>query len=445
MSKKNFFWNLLICLSISIAMLASVSACTQSTTQSTTTAPKTQSTTAALTTQSTTKAVQSTTVAPTTQSTTTAAASTKTLKIGGIYTLSGEGAGTELFSRDGAVLGASWVNDNGGVTINGEKYQIELVIEDGKGTVEGCVAAATKLIEMDQVNYIVGGNRPDLIFAIQSITEPAKVIFSMGFGGGVPGEIGADKPYSFRPTPAGAEQIKVNFDYLVKTYPDAKTIALTGEQGSGGDFFASVAKAEAEARGIKVVATELFPIGSKDIYSVLTKILASKPDVIDENVAYAETMALVLKQARELGFTGPIMSAGQADMAVILNMVGKENGTNYFTGSVEVSASDTPKMLKTIESLVKEKLNGTYISDYNIGFDSVWCLAQAMEKAQSLDTTQISSAWENMTSIETSCGTGKMGGLQTYGANHLVVRQLPVTGLENGEAKTFEWVPLDIP
>ena len=133
-----------------------------------------------------------TTPAPTTPAPTTPEA--KTITVGHISALSGPGSDLEALSLQSIPPIADWINEQGGLTINGEKYVIDIIIEDGKGTVEGYVAAATKLVERDKIKFMIGGNRPDIIFALQSVTEPAKVLLSMGFGGGVPGLIGPDKP-----------------------------------------------------------------------------------------------------------------------------------------------------------------------------------------------------------------------------------------------------------
>jgi len=368
----------------------------------------------------------------------------KTIKVGIVTALSGPGSELEALALKSIPPIESWLNEQGGVTINGEKYLIDTIIEDGKGTAEGYVAAVTKLVNMDKVKFMIGGNRPDLIFALQSVTEPAKVLLSMGFGGGVPGLIGPDKPLSFRPSPAGAESIKNNYVYLAEAYPNVKTLALLGEQGPGGDFFGAVSKMEAEARGIKVVFNEMYPVGTKDFYPILTKAIAAKPDAMDIGVAFLEPLASMLKQGRELGYTGLMFTAGQPDMSLMLPIVGKEYADNYYSNCFDLASPGTPPMLKQIAQYYTDK-GIDFKSDFLFQWDSAWCLAQAIQAAQSLDTTEIAATWENMTSIETGFGTGHMGGMKTYGAKHLVLRPMPITALIKGEAKTVKWIMPDIP
>jgi len=369
----------------------------------------------------------------------------KTIKVGAIYSFSGPGSEGEIIAKDAVPIVRDWINDNGGVTINGEKYLIDTIIEDGKGTVEGFVAAATKLVNVDKVKFIIGGNRPDLIFAIQSVTEPAKVLLSMGFGGGVPGIIGPDKPLSFWPSPHGAEEIKINYQYLVETYPNVKTVALINEEGPGGDFFGAVSQAVAKAHGLNVVSMEMYPVGTRDFYPVWTKVLATKPDMVDSGVAFGEQLAGILKQGRELGYTGVIFTAGPISMDLILGMVGKDYGDKYLSNTF-VNSPDMPPMLNQITKMLEDKnIPAIRTSDVTLEWDSLWCSAQAIEKAQSLDPTEVAATWEKMTSIETSFGTGHMGGLKTYGSNHLVVRVIPITTLMKAEAQTVKWIMPEVP
>ena len=66
----------------------------------------------------------------------------KTLKVGGLFCLTGFGSSAETYIAQGAKLSEEWINEKGGLTIKGEKYKVELVMEDMKGTADGAVAAA---------------------------------------------------------------------------------------------------------------------------------------------------------------------------------------------------------------------------------------------------------------------------------------------------------------
>jgi branched-chain amino acid transport system substrate-binding protein len=279
-----------------------------------------------------------------------------------------------------------------------------------------------------------------MAIAVHSVTEPAKTIKVITFGAGVPGLISDKTPYTFRTFPCGAEAIPVHYRYLTKAYPNVKTIALIGDDSPGGKFFISVSENVAKSSGLTVVFKEHYPFGTEDFYPLWSKIMAAKPDALDAGVAYRRTIVSILKQGRELRYEGPIMHQSSSELFQIRDAVGKEFATHFFNGSIDVQKPNTPT-LKVIAKAAGRELRGAWID----GWDALWCLVQAIEKAQTFDSTQVAATWEKMQSIETSFGTGHMGGLKTYGINHLVVRPMPVSRLEKGEVEFVNWFMPDLP
>jgi ABC-type branched-subunit amino acid transport system substrate-binding protein len=375
------------------------------------------------------------------------AAAAKTLKIGAIYSLTGLGSEIETICRNGSELCKDWINEKGGITIKGKKYLIDLVVEDQKGVVDGAVAAATKLVERDRVQFIIGQIVPDVVIAAASVTEPAKVLRSLAWGGGIPAVMNPKTPYTFRPVLSGAEVIPVNYDYLLDTYPHVKTIAILQPDEPGGQFFMMVSQKEAEKRGLKVVAAEFTdPQEQQDFYPALTKLLAAKPDAVDLGTGFPIPISQKLKQVRELGFEGPVFSPSPVELYITLDIVGKDFAYDYFNGSMDIESAEVPPMIKKQKQLWEAKYKTRYMFESFQGWDALWCLVQAIEAAQSLDPTDVKTAWENIKSIETSYGTGHMGGLKTYGVNHLVVRPCPITAFaKKGKVQLIKWYTPSFP
>ena len=88
------------------------------------------------------------------------------------------------------------VNDRGGLTIKGQKYNIEVVMEDAKSSMDGYTAAATKLVLDDKVKFVVG---PNYFFALAStpILEAVPLLHVSGWNTMQPGEMDANAPYAF--------------------------------------------------------------------------------------------------------------------------------------------------------------------------------------------------------------------------------------------------------
>lgn len=376
----------------------------------------------------------------------TPAAAAKTLNIGAIYSLTGLGSEVEIVMRNGAQLCQEWINEKGGLTIGGEKYLINLIVEDQKGNVDGAVAAAIKLVERDQVKFIIGQVVPDVVMAVASVTEPAKVLRSSN-SVGIPVIATPKTPYTFRPCPTvDPVQIMANYDYLRDTYPHVKTVALMNPDEPGGHFFMSVSEQQAQGHGFKVVAKELHnPQETQDFYPIWTKVLSTKPDAVDTGAGFPIPSGLKFKQGRELGFKGPIFSHTPVELYTILDIAGKDLSTDYFNSSLDIQSPNVTPMIKEIQKRWEAKFKSRFMFESAQGWDAVWVLSQAIEAAQSLDPTAVKTAWENMPSVKTSFGPGHMGGLKTFGVNHIVVRPTPISRLENGKVELIKWYTPEIP
>ena len=372
----------------------------------------------------------------------------KTLKVGVLASLTGPMSDIETMMRDGALLAMDWINDKGGVTVNGQQYMIELIVEDAKSSADGTIAGATKLVEQDKVKFIIGGITVFMHAAAAQVCEPAKVLRSVFNMTGLPEELSPDTPYLFRAMQCGGEKVPGLFDYLLESYPDVKTVACMGADEPGDRFFADIGKKEAQVHGLTMTAIEFFPWGTEDFYPVWTKVLATKPDAVYFAGQPINVIASELKQGRELGFKGPCFTDAPGDLYITRDIVGKTAATDFFNSSIDLSSPEMTPMLKEVEKLWQAKY-GTPLqgqTDSLCGWDSLWAIVQAIEEAQSLDPTVVAQTWENMSSIETAYGgPGKMGGEKTYGINHVVVSRYPICRLHEGEVEHVGWYTLEVP
>jgi len=102
-------------------------------------------------------------------------------------------------------------------------------------------------------------------------------------------------------------------------------------------------------------------------------------------------------------------------------------------------------MVKEIAQLWDATHDQPFDADGPEIWDMMWVLVQAIEKAQSLDPAEVAKAWESMDTFQSIKGTGKMGGAQVFGINHMGFAPCPVTRLQNGEIEFIKWFDPWIP
>ena len=72
-------------------------------------------------------------------------------------------------------------------------------------------------------------------------------------------------------------------------------------------------------------------------------------------------------------------------------------------------------------------------------------LKQVIEKAQSLDPTEVAKTWENIDTLETALGPAKMGGEKSFGIKHMGFPPLAISRIQNGKIDFTKWVDSYMP
>jgi len=374
-------------------------------------------------------------------------ASPKKIKIGIFVGLTGPYASAEVHQRDGAVIAADWINEKGGITIKGQKYLLEMVAEDNKFTAEAAKTAAEKLVYNDKVKFIVGATITYVNMAAAAVTEPAKVIRLVNYTGLIPDELSPKVPYTFKVNPSVPESIGPTLDYLVKKFPNVKTIGMISPQDGNEPYLIPFCEKEAQKRGLKQISVVVWPHDTVDFYPKMTQLLAPKPDAVLVVHAFEEAEVQMVKAAREMGMKGPFAVASYENPYDIVEMAGKDLTAPFWSHGWVHDVNDpalTPEMRECIKR-AEAKLGKFH--NWNFwGWNEVMILAQVIQKAQSLDTTVVANTFRKMTSINTVFGPGKMCGEKTYGIKNAVCSRIETTEvLPSGEVKHVMWTPYDLP
>ena len=376
---------------------------------------------------------QKTTTAPVT--TTATQAPPKVIKIGTIMGITGPLSVPSLAFNRGWLFYADKLKEEGGIKIGNDRYVFEIINEDSKGTAEGASIAANKLVSQDKVKFIIGAMLESEIAAIYQVTKPAGVLYGMA-NVNIPGhatDVSPDKPLQVRLSIDIPTTIPADLDYILKTYPNAKTIAIAAPDIGYEGMITDCTK-DAQARGMSVIFVEKWAWGTTDFVPTYTRVLNSKPDII---LAMNSGQAMdQLKAARQLGFKGPFISNSPLGADVFVVVVKDPVAlTDVLVNSPDIDAPNG-FMKELMARWAKKYPNDPFVSDAIHSYDMPWIIAQAMVKAQSIEPAAVLAALETMTTpgdITTSLGPGYMGGKNKYGVNRVLYRPLPITRIMNGK------------
>ncbi|MBE6090125.1 ABC transporter substrate-binding protein [Clostridium beijerinckii] len=271
-------------------------------------------------------------------------------------------------------------------TVNGKK--VELVFADNKSDKVEAASAASNLVEQEQVNAIIGSWGSGNSMAAGDVVQDAKVP-AVAASATNP-LVTAGNDYYFRVCFIDPFQGTVMAKYAANKL-QAKKVALLQEVSS--DYSVGICKFFTDEfikiTGDKdaIIAKANYNTGDQDFTAQLTNIKSSNPDVIFAPGNFTEG-AMIIKQARQLGITTPIIGGDTWETPEFLD-IGKEDvdGTVFST----FFASETPI---TNESKV---FLDEYRKEYNkepaavsaLSYDAYLVILDAIKRANSIDPVKI--------------------------------------------------------
>ncbi|MGD0916682.1 MAG: ABC transporter substrate-binding protein [Thermodesulfobacteriota bacterium] len=369
-------------------------------------------------------------------------AGAKTLKVGIVLPLSGPVAKWGVSFRNGAVLLAEMINAKGGLNIGKDKYLIELPEQDDKFTAEGAATAARSLIERDKVNLIYGGIGTHLVLAIAQVAEPAHIITLHCAGANEAIAKAKGNRYTFRGYICYNETYPGLLGWVAKTHPQAKSIALLGLNYESSWFGHELIGKLAPGLGMSVVYNEYYEGGTKDFTPFLVKALAAKPNIMFNTSSPTPDWALIMKQARQLGFEGLFMESHPPSLSELTPIAGKE----VVEGIIGVGdATSGPMATQGTKDFVQAyiKKHGTWDAEAIVLAPSLHAIFQAMEQAGSLASDKVVAILESGKQWKTILGiVGKFGGTRIYGQPHQWLAPQYVLVVKSGEDVAVSEIPV---
>jgi len=367
-----------------------------------------------------------------------AAAAEKTLEIGVLGPLSGGAASYGVELVRGAEMRADEINKAGGVKVGGDVYKIKLVTYDHKASAADAATAANKLIFQDKVKYIIGNAVGATCNAVQTVTEPQKVLFAFVCWG--TNNLGPDKPYSFRSMLSQWEAAEPFYRWVKEKHPNIKKVAvLSPNDTSGLDTNTAVVKA-VKGLGLEMVADETYERGTKDFYPILNKILAKKPDMLDVAASPPGEAGLILKQAHELGFKGAKGWTAGTNPASLVNIAGQEAAERVWSPiNINVKSdfvdAKVRKFGEEYEKRYREVPGVIAVANY-AAFD---VFTKAMQEAGSVETDKVLAALTSRP-YDTVWGRLVIGAKETYGIDRQFLYPLVISEIRSGKSVDIEQV-----
>lgn len=271
-------------------------------------------------------------------------------------------------------------------TVLGKK--IELVFTDNKSDKVEAASAASNLVEQEHVNAIIGSWGSGNSMAAGDVVQEAKVP-AVAASATNP-LVTAGNDYYFRVCFIDPFQGTVMAKYAANKL-QAKKVALLQEVSS--DYSVGISKFFTDEfvklTGDKdaIVTKASYNTGDQDFTAQLTNIKSKNPDVIFAPGNFTEG-AMIIKQARQLGITTPIIGGDTWETPEFLD-IGQDavEGTVFST----FFASETPitEESKTFLNAYRQEYNKEPAAVSALSYDAYILILDAIKRANSTDPVKI--------------------------------------------------------
>jgi branched-chain amino acid transport system substrate-binding protein len=325
----------------------------------------------------------------------------KTIKIGGVYPLTGNIASTGLDCRRGVELAVDIINGKYDLNLPMAKTEgipslggakIEVVFGDSKGDPKNGMAESERLVTQDKVVAILGAYQSAVTKTASQTTERLKIPYVCSDSSS-PTLTERGFKYFFRVSPHDGIFAKDQFQFLndlkKKTGAKVETVGLLYENT---EFGSNVGKAEqkyAKEFGYKVVADISYAANATDVTSEVGSLIKSKPDVL-MHASYITDAILFTKTFKELGFSpkGFVTMAGYIEPGYLPAV--KSDG-NYFIvrSTFALDLAKRKPLVAQVNDLFKKKYNIDMSENAARSFTAPFVLADAINRAKSTQSEAV--------------------------------------------------------
>lgn len=266
-----------------------------------------------------------------------------TIKIGFNLEMTGDIPKVGESSKFAAEMLKADINGAGGLEVGGKKYKLEFIYEDNEAKAESAVTTTLKLIEKDAVLAMIGPNSTKQAIPAGQVANDNEVVMISPWSTNP--DTTYNRPWVFRAAFLDPFQGPMAVNFAIKTFKAKNSAVLYDLSNDYSKGLAEIFKKlfESKMGAGSVLAFESHGTKDQDFSAQLTKIIAAKPDFIFLPDNYNQ-VALIVKQARQLGFKGEFMGSDAWGSSELMTLCGKDCvGLHFSTHYAAAGATGATK------------------------------------------------------------------------------------------------------
>jgi branched-chain amino acid transport system substrate-binding protein len=307
------------------------------------------------------------------------------LRIGMVDPLTGVYAAVAQNEVTGARLAVAQINARGGIL----GRPIELLVEDSANDVGTGVQKARKLIERDQVTFLIGDVNSGIAQAISQVSNEKRVLHIVS-GGHTDTITGSDCKWNvYRVCNTTSMEANAVANLLFTKY--GKRWHFITPDYAFGHTLQKAAAADLQKLGGTITGNELTPLGTTDFSSFLIKARAANPDVLLV-LPQGSDMVNCLKQIAQFGIGKQMHIAGLQQELESLEAMPPEARVGVWMFEWYWKQPGVAHVEKFVADIRKVNNGKVPTARHWFGYTSVHTLAGIANREKTLDARKLAEA-----------------------------------------------------
>lgn len=355
-----------------------------------------------------------------------------TIKLGGLYNLTGGMSSIDAPALNGAKLQAKLINEAGGVL--GKK--LEVIGIDTKTDQKAAATGAKKALSMGVVAGLGYGDTTFVMAAAPLFQEKGVPFVTSGATHPMlPKWVG---DYMFMAPFGDDDQSFAIAEYTVNTLGAKKVAVWTDNSMDFTKALSKFYKQRITELGGTIVLEDFFMMGDKDFSAQIARLKNADPAPEAVFVsAIPNEAGLTVKQIREAGLTLPIVSGDGFDTELVTTVPGDKLANDVYFSTHTYREDNRPEVLAFIKAYEKEYNRPPENAFAALGFDAVGLIADAIKRADSTDGKALRDALAATKGFKAV--TGEISYTRPSG---VPMKGVSIISVKNGKYKVEEvWYP----
>ena len=244
------------------------------------------------------------------------------IKLGAAVSLTGKYSSNGAFTRKGYDLAVKRINEEGGVTVGGKRYTLEIIYYDDESTPARGAQLVERLIQQDGVKFLLGPYSSGLTEAIAPVTEKYGIPMVEANGAAI-SLFQKGYRYLFAVLSTTDEYLRpaVDLAAALNEDPSKLRVAMAFENDPFSQDVRAGVMADMERHGMRIVVDDKLPPELNDMSATLTKVKALRPDLLLIS-GHDKGASLAIRQLADQRVNVPMLAITHCDSARVAENFG---------------------------------------------------------------------------------------------------------------------------